>query len=49
MKSIPCYTIRRTDCQTGWQVLDPKGRVVFTTKRHESALGVQRALNESEC
>lgn len=30
--------VRRTDCRTGWQVIDGRGRVIATYRRRESAV-----------
>jgi hypothetical protein len=38
------YSVRQTDCRTGWQVLYA-GRVVATFRRRESADDMARDLN----
>jgi len=39
------YTVRQTDCRTGWQVVDSAGKVYLTFRRRESASECAAELN----
>jgi hypothetical protein len=41
------FTVRQTDCRTGWQVINAAGRPVETYRRRESAVAAARELNQT--
>ena len=45
MTMTDAYTIRQTECLTGWQILYPDGRVYLTVRRYESAQEICEELN----
>lgn len=39
------WTIRQTDCRTGWQVISPSGSIYLTVRRRETATEIMRDMN----